>query len=161
MQQAQASCARDWNVDGLEKRQPPQRIKKTVYKTNNKRKLYIKCAAVVFGYALILVFLCMKSAALGYQIEQLQQEVLSMENANLRLEYQIAEQSSLARVEQVAVAELGMYKPDAKVSMAMSIQNEPMELVGTVPTAVVEPSLSQKWWDGMYSGISRLALKNN
>ena len=61
MLQAESSCARDWEPANLPV-EPRTRIKgrRTVYKVNHKRKLYIKSTAIVFGYALILVFLCIK-----------------------------------------------------------------------------------------------------
>src|ERR1035437_3966504 len=137
MLQAESSCARDWNVYDL----PPtgttgrtvqgavtRTASRTVYKVNYNRKLYIKSACIVFGYALLLVFLCMKSATLGYQIEKLDLDVQNIETANQRLDYQIAEKSSLASVEQVATVQLGMYKPDSKSTLAMEVKTEPVKV---------------------------------
>jgi cell division protein FtsL len=161
MLQAESSCAKDWNVSNLPV-EPSHRIKgrKMVYKVNHKRKLYIKSTAIVFGYALILVFLCMKSATLGYQIETLQQDVQNIETSNQRLEYQIAEKSSLPRVEQVASTQLGMYKPDVKTSIALDVQTEPVQVASTSTDATADKSLSQEILNKMYSSLSRLALNN-
>ncbi|MDD4170669.1 MAG: hypothetical protein PHQ94_00370 [Syntrophomonas sp.] len=162
MLQAESSCARDWEPANLPV-EPRTRIKgrRTVYKVNHKRKLYIKSTAIVFGYALILVFLCIKSATLGYQIDILQQDVQNIETSNQRIEYQIAERSSLARVEQVASAQLGMYKPDVTTSIAMDVQPEPVQVVAASTDATDDMSLSQVILNKMYNSLSRLALNNN
>jgi cell division protein FtsL len=170
MLQAESSCARDWNaynmpttasmgspVQGTFNQTMPAAARRTVYKVNNKRKFYIKSALIMFGYALILVFLCMKSAALGYQIENLQIDIQNIETANYRLDYQIAEKSSLARVEQVAVAQLGMYKPESKTSLAMAVKSEPVKVAAAAASSTQEKSLSQKIFNTMYSSLSRLA----
>lgn len=161
MQHAAARYAPDWDTASLPAEvHKTRRVRKTV-KVNNKRKLYIKCAVIVFGYALILVFLCMKSAALGYQIASIEQEVHSIETANLRLEYQIAEKSSLAHVEQVAIAQLGMHKPEPELSIAMNVQNDPLQVAAGITVAADnQTTLSQKILKGMYSGLERLALNN-
>lgn len=164
MLQAESTYARDWNTSDLPVEvRSRRRAKRTVNKVNNKRKLYFKSTAIVFGYALILVFLCIKSATLGYQIEQLQKDVQNIETANHRLEYQIAEKSSLARVEQVAVAQLGMYKPDVKTSIAMSVPTEPVQVAGTstTTTTTADKNLSQQLLNKMFASLSYLALSNN
>jgi cell division protein FtsL len=157
MLQAESSCARDWRAYDLPDPTPQGRIvKKTVLKVNQKRKLLIKTAILVFSYALLLVFLCIKSATLGYQVEQLKLDVQNIETANNRLDYQIAEKSSLARVERVAVTNLGMYKPDSKTSIAMDVKVQPVQVASTA-TAPDNTSISQKILDKMYSSLSRLA----
>ncbi|HHW62070.1 MAG TPA: cell division protein FtsL [Syntrophomonadaceae bacterium] len=91
-------------------------------KVNYGRKILVKAGMLVFVYALLLVFLCCQSAVLSYQIEDLEKEVKKLEASYQRTEYQISQQSSLARVEQVAVNELGMYKPDAGVFVSVEYQ---------------------------------------
>ena len=98
---------------------------------------------------------------MGYQIDILQQDVQNIETSNQRIEYQIAERSSLARVEQVASAQLGMYKPDVTTSIAMDVQPEPVQVVAASTDATDDMSLSQVILNKMYNSLSRLALNNN
>lgn len=170
MLQAESSCARDWNVYELPLKAPasrelpsntdPSTASRTAYKVNYRRKLYIKGACIVFGYALILVFLCMKSAAMGYQIEKLQLDIQSIETANHRLDYQIAEKSSLARVEQIAVSQLGMYKPQSQSALALEVKTEPVKVAAAM-SSTQENSLSQRLLNRMYSSLSHLAQNGN
>jgi len=164
MLQAESTCARDWRVPNLPETPPVGTIaRKTVcvYKTNNKRKIYIKSAFMVFGYSLLLVFLCIKSATLGYQIENLEQDIQGLETANHRLEFQIAEKSSLDRVERIAVTQLGMTKPDAKSSLAMEVKSEPIQVASVSPVTTDDQNISEKLLNKMFSSLSRLAQNNN
>lgn len=158
MLQAESSCVRDWNASNLpEAVNSVRRIKKTTKKVNYKRKIYIKSGIVVFGYALILVFLCMSSSTLGYQIGKLEKDIQNLETANNRMDYQIAQKTSLDRVAQVAVADLGMYKPDSTKSIAMEFKAEPVKVASTGTTTTDDKSLSQKLLLKVYSSLSRLA----
>jgi len=162
MLQAESSCAREWRVPDLPDTITSGRIiKKTVHKVNNKRKLFIKTGFSIFGFSLLLVFLCIKSATLGYQIENLEKDIQGLETANHRLEFQIAEKSSLARVAQVAVADLGMYKPDSKTSIAMDVKAEPIQVASVAATTTDDKNISQKVLNIMYSSLSRLAQNSN
>jgi len=164
MLQAESSCARDWSVyDSPQAVTSERKVRstKTTYKVNYKRKFYIKSAVMIFGYALILVFLCIKSATLGYQIENLKQDIQNIETANYRMDYEIAEKSSLDRVESVAVAELGMYKPDSKSSIEMEVKAEPVKVASTKASAAENDSISQKLLNKMYNSLSRLAQNTN
>lgn len=161
MLQAQSSAARDWNYHQIPS--PETKIvirRRMVSKTNSPRKMYIKCALVVFGYALLLVFLCIKSATLGYEIERLEREVAGITTSNQRLEFQIAEKSSLAHIEQVAVTQLGMYKPDYNTSIAMAAAVEPVSVASNTYTDADKTSISQRLLDNLYSSLSRLAANN-
>ena len=158
MLQAESSCARDWNSSNLsETVASVRRIKKTTKKVNYKRKIYIKSGIVVFGYALILVYLCMSSSSLGYKIEKLEKDIQNLETANNRMEYQIAQKSSLDRVAQVAVTDLGMYKPDATKSIAMEVKAEPINMTKTAAITTDDKSISQKLLLKVYSSLSHLA----
>lgn len=163
MLQAESSYARDWRAADFDDITTGSRVvRKTVYKVNNKRKLLIKLGLVLFGYALLLVYLCIKSATLGYQIETLQADIQNIQTANNRLDYQIAEKSSLARVEQVAIADLGMYKPDDKASIPVEVTEDQTGSVqvASAPAAADEnKTLSQKILNTMYNSLSHLAQK--
>ncbi|NLO88976.1 MAG: hypothetical protein GX088_01375 [Clostridia bacterium] len=51
-------------------------------------------------------------ASQGYKLERLQREIEHIQNENERLEYVVAQMSSLDRIEKEAVEKLGMKKPD-------------------------------------------------
>lgn len=161
---AQTSCAREWRQYALPEAPTCARVvRKTVKKVNNKRKLFIKCACLTFGYSLLLVALCIKSATLGYQIEKLEADIQNLETVNHRLDYQIAEKSSLSRVEWVAVTQLGMYKPvssNKEASLAMEVKAEPIQVASTSHSSQQQKSLSQKLLDKVYNSWSQLAQKN-
>jgi cell division protein FtsL len=158
MLQAENTYARDWSVTDLPEVVRTRRlVRKTKVKINQKRKLLIKGTAILFGYALLLVFLCIKSSILGYQIEQMGKDVQDLETANQRLEYQIAQKSSLDRVERIAVANLGMCKPDLNKSIAMEVKAEPVKVATTVTSASNDMSISQKVLNNLFSSLSRLA----
>lgn len=161
---AQSSCAREWQHHSLPETPIRQtRIRKTVKKVNLKRKLYIKCAFLGFGYAMLLVTLCIKSATLGYQIEKLETDIQNLETANHRLDYQIAAKTSLNRVEWFAASQLGMYKPissEKAASLAMDLKSQPISVASNTSSSQSETSLSQKLKNTMYSSWSRLAQNN-
>jgi len=110
-----------------------------------------------FSFALLLVFLCNMSSTLGYQIEQLNLDIQSLQTANNRLDFQIAERSSLDRVERVAVTDLGMYKPDTKTSIALEVKAEPVQVASLAVTTPDDKNISQRILNKMYSSLSRLA----
>ena len=59
----------------------------------------IKLSVIVFAYALLLVYLCIKSATLGYEIVGLENEINKLNTENNRMEYAIAQNSSLNIIE--------------------------------------------------------------
>ncbi len=158
MLQAESSYARDWETSKIpETVVSVRKVKKTTIKVNHKRKTYIKIGFGIFGYALILVFLCMSSSSLGYKIGMLEKDIQVLETANYRIDYQIAQKTSLDRVAQVAMADLGMYKPDPNKSIAMEVKAEPITIANTVTSTADEKTMSQKLLLKVYSSLSRLA----
>jgi len=161
MLQAESSLAREWKAPAIPDRPVQSNITRSnVYKINNKRKFYFKTAVILFGYALLLVFLCIKSATLGYQIENLQNEISDLETANNRIEYQIAEKSALSRVEQIAATQLGMVRPNEKSVLAMEVVSEPIQ-VASASSGLPDQNVSQKIWNNMFTSLARLAQSNN
>ncbi len=161
MLQAQSSAARDWNYHPLPVQEPKKvRATRTVYKVNQRRKIYIKSALIVFVYGLILVALCIKSATLGYEIGKLEQEVQSITTSNQWLEYQIAQESSLAHVEQIAAGQLGMYKPDNLTAIALKAKEVPVSVASAGTSSTDNVSVSQRLLDNLYASLSRLASNN-
>jgi cell division protein FtsL len=160
MLQAESSYARDWNLYNVPETVNNQKtMRKTTYKVNHKRKLIVKSIALIFGYALILVFLCKASATLGYQIEKLEQDVQGLETATYRLDYAIAEKSSLDRVESIATKELGMTKPDSASSIKMETKSEAVQVANVNENSTDSKSVSQKFLNKMYDSLSQLAQK--
>jgi cell division protein FtsL len=126
MIQAQSYARSAGNLDTAESGAGVVRVKRTYTRVNSLRIFCIKTGIFLFGYALLLVFLCTKSAALGYQIVALQKDIHNLETDNKRVEYQIASQTSLQRVEAKAVKDLGMYKPDASSMFMVAEQPDPV-----------------------------------
>jgi len=122
MLQAGYSHARVWESEapGYDRgpRQEPRRVLRTYRKICFKRTIF-KLGVLLFIYALLVVFLCIKSATLGYQIVQLQNDIEHLEASNYRMECQIAEKTSLARIERIACQELGMKKALQPLEVAM------------------------------------------
>jgi cell division protein FtsL len=118
------------NAEGLDRSEQQARtamVRRTYTRVNGKRVVVVKAAVLLFAYALVLVYLCIKSATLGYQIVDLEKQIDNLETSNKRIEYQIATETSLQRVEKVAVKELGMYKPDTSSVLQIAAQPEPVK----------------------------------
>lgn len=130
---------------------------RTVAKTRNKnqyRKFIVKGGFVLFAYAVILVFLCAKSASLGYEIERLNKDISKLATANHRLEYEIARYSSLSRIEKIAVAELGMQKAELQNTIAVKVDPQPIQVASNQPEVT---NLSEKPLYKIYTSLSQLA----
>jgi len=96
----------------------PRKAEKISSKFNPRKKLLIKTGIALFAYALLMVFLSMQSAVLGYKVVELNNEINSLETTNKWMEYEIAEKTSLKRIEQVAMDELGMHKTNDYIVIA-------------------------------------------
>jgi cell division protein FtsL len=127
------------NTDSFDMAEPEVKtttVKRTYKRINRKRVLILKSAALLFTYALVLVYLCIKSATLGYQIVDLQKDIEDLEAANKRMEYNIAQQTSLQRVEEIAQKDLGMCKPDENAIVQIAAQSEPVKSAELPKTTV-------------------------
>ncbi|MBO8159315.1 cell division protein FtsL [Thermosyntropha sp.] len=140
----------------------PAKGKKVNPDRARKKKLLFKVIVLFFAYALVLVYLCVKGATLDYQIVQLEKEIHQIETENLRLEYLTENSCSLENVEKIAVAELGMRKPEAKIDLAVL---EP-EIKPSVPekfevneTDTGKITEKEKPFYRLYSNLSLLAAK--
>lgn len=126
MIQAGLDYSNNWDAESLYRPVPQVRkVRRTYRKTNPKGKVFVKTAVALFAYALILVYLCIKGAALGYQIVELENEIQQMETANNRIEYSIAEKCSLGYIE-TAAHELGMQKASQGIAVAVVPEIEPV-----------------------------------
>ena len=76
----------------------------------------------IFVFSIIGVGLYVHSALLGYEIVALKKEITTLENENNRIEYTIAELSSLERIEMEAQERLGMFKPQPKNMVALACE---------------------------------------
>ena len=134
--------------------------RKTAINRNVKKNVMIKLSFVVFAYAFLLVYLCIKSATLGYEIVGLENEINRISTENNRLEYAIAQNSSLDIIEQKAITQLGMIIPSTEMGYAVAAVNEPVApalKAGVVSnTAAEEKPLAR-----LYASIMLLTGKNN
>jgi len=158
MIQAGLDYSRDWQTPIHNEPVPNiKRIKRTYKRTNVRSKLFVKMGLFAFVYAVVLVYLCIKGASLGYQIVSLEKEIADLETDNKRMEYRIAQVNSLDRIEALATTQLGMIKPQQAVAVA-AIKTVPEIEEGnqTIPTLQAE----RKPLDRIYSNLVKLAQKN-
>lgn len=150
------SYARNGNSFNLpEQKTRVAKVKRTYTRVNQKRAFVIKSGIFLFGYALLLVYLCIKSATLGYQIVEVQKQIDNLETDNKRIEYQIANQTSLQRIEELAVKDLGMYKPDSSAMLQVAVQPEPEKTTAVarnLPTQ--QPRTGAKTLNKVYKNIA-------
>lgn len=138
------------------------RVKVIRKKTYQKPLLYIKIGLILFVYAAFLVFLCMCSAMLDYQIHGLQKEISKLQTENKRLLYSIEQLSSLDRIERIATQELNMSK--ANWNNSYSIAALPSTVNNTQANEVSDTSflkVSDKPMQKIYNTFLYLANKHN
>jgi len=163
MVQAGLDYSKNWDIQPVS--QPVNRVKKVkkIYKkTNPKRTLLFKIGLALFIYAVLLVYLCIKSATLGYQLVELENEINKLETANSRIEYEIAEKSSLDRIEKVAVTELGMHKSDSRILVAAMFPEGVQVQVNTdeKKDGNSQMHIGEKPLEKLYASLVRLAGSN-
>lgn len=136
-----------------------RRVKRTTHRKVKTGKLWLfKGGLCLFVYGLILVFLCLKSSTLGYDIVQLQSEVNSLETGNKRIEYELARMRNLENVERTAMQELGMYKPEQHLAVA-AVQAAPEAAAVSGPVAIQSQG-GQEPLEKIYAGLVQLAEHN-
>lgn len=136
-----------------------KRIKKTYTRVNGKKIFVLKVGALVFCYALLLVFLCIKSATLGYQIVDLQKQVAQLNADNNIIQYQIASETALPRIQELAEKNLGMYQPDSSTGSVVDVAVQPAAAKKTtVPSAnrPQQPKTGEKALTKVYQTIAAL-----
>ncbi|CFX62484.1 Cell division protein, FtsL-like [Syntrophomonas zehnderi OL-4] len=134
-----------------------RQVTRVTKKTNHHRKLMVKCGLGVFVYSVLLVFLCAKSASLGYEIEGLNKDISKLETANKRLEFQISQNSSLPQIEAIAVSNLGMEKLDINNSLAVKAEPQPVQIAKQKEKNTADNTASQKPLYKIYTSLSKLA----
>ncbi|MFA7149369.1 MAG: hypothetical protein WC109_11195 [Syntrophomonadaceae bacterium] len=151
-----------YSHSGIEE-QPVQRIKRVYKKTNSRKTFLVKSGLALFAYALVVVYLCIKVSTMGYDIVRLEKDVDKLQAANHMLEFKIAEQISLDRVEMLATKQLGMCKPDVSRSIAVTAQKpETVNLASLTTAGDIDNSktkIGEKTLQKLYSNLTLLAEK--
>lgn len=103
------------------------------------------------------VSLYIHSALLGYEIVSLKQEISNLETNNNRLEYKIAQLSSLERVQAVAETKLQMCRPETNnmIALAQDSMADPI----TVPPASSGNTMAAGGSRSIASLIQRLPIQ--
>lgn len=144
-------------------KQPVGRIKKVYKKTKSHKPKLIKIGLALFVYALVVVYLCIKVSTMGYEIVRLEKDIDKLQAANHMLEFKIAEQISLDRVEMLATKQLGMCKPDVSRSIAVAAQKpESINLASQTVSSDIGNSkteMGEKTLHKIYSNLLLLAEK--
>ena len=111
----------------------------------NKAGLFINLTVFIFAFAVIGVALYVHSALLGYEIVDLKKDITALENENKRIEYTIAELSSLERVQVEAETKLGMFRPQSENMVALQYEPPIAQAAGVgEATGAVQQSASLK-----------------
>ena len=131
-----------------------------VYRKVSVGKVLVKLGLCAFVYGLVLVFLCLQAATLGYQIVQLEEDIRQLEASNQRLQYEIEKQVSLDYVENYALTHLGMYKPEEHIKVA-SVSAEKSGTAAEAPAPVVVSSNEEKTLHKIYASLVQLAEHNH
>lgn len=128
-----------------------------------KKKMLCKVIGVFFIYAVILVYLCVKSAVLGYQIVDLEKEIHNIENENLRIQYLTENSCSLEMVEKIAINELHMVKPEQEIDVAVlpaEVKVAPLKRMAAGEQTGEDKNGKEKPLYRLYSNLAFLADKN-
>lgn len=157
MIQAGLDYSNNWNTESFYRPVPQvKKVRRTYRKSNPKGKVVLKAAVALFVYALILVFLCIKGAVLGYQIVALENDIQRLETDNRRIEYSVAQKCSLDYIE-AAAQQLGMEKASQGIAVAVLPDFEPVTIdENTEIPAQAEKSPLNK----LYSNLLMLAHNN-
>ncbi|MEA1960627.1 MAG: septum formation initiator family protein [Bacillota bacterium] len=157
MLQAEAKIYSSVTAPVYKEQQQVRQVKRTYKKINYKRKIILVAGSILFVYSLLLVFLCIKSATLSYQINTLQKEIDELGTTQNRIEFQISQAQSLEKIEQLARNNLGMVKPEMGSSIMMEYQSKPVQLAETKDE--INNRVSQRPLEKLYTNLSRLAQK--
>jgi len=111
--QAKQDCSFRYQISPQMKNKGRKQSKKSRSKSWQNYVLVFGCVLICFALGLSVVAQTAKLNAKGYQLNQLQAELLNLGRETDVLRLKIAKMSSLARIESIAVTELGMQKPGA------------------------------------------------
>lgn len=133
--------------------------KKKRVKSNSRKNFFLKFSIIALAYAFLLVYLCIRSATLGYEIVNLEKEIQGMETANQRMEYAIAQKTSLDVIEKRATQELSMFSPGSEMSYAVAATAAITD-IASAEKMTADPA-GEKPLEKLYAGIMLLTEKNN
>lgn len=143
--------------------QPLRRIKRVYKKSNSRKTVLVKTGLALFVYALLVVYLCIKVSTMGYEIVRLEKDIDKLQATNHMLEFKIAEQISLDRVEMLATQRLGMCKPDRSKCIAVAAKKpEPVNLASQETASDINHNntkIGEKTLQKLYSNLMLLAEK--
>ncbi|MGI5911645.1 MAG: hypothetical protein ACOX6E_03575 [Syntrophomonadaceae bacterium] len=141
-----------------------KRINKVRNRNIYNKKTLIKVGFGIFIYSILVVYLCIKVSTMGYQVIGLEKEIEKLYAANHKLEFKIAEQVSLDKIELIATRELGMHKLDASKAIpviAYQAESKTTSIHKMDNNTFAENSnLGQKPLQKLYSNLMLLAEKN-
>lgn len=144
-------------------KQPVHRIKRVYKKNKSHKPTLIKIGLALFVYAILVVYLCITVSTMGYEIVRLEKDIDKLQTANHMLEFKIAEQISLDRVEMLATTQLGMCKPDVSRSIAVAAQKPESINLASQPSAAdndnSKTKIGEKTLHKLYSNLMLLAEK--
>lgn len=158
LQKAQAAQAAQ--APAAKPKAPAAPTVKAPPKVNHGRRIVVKTAALMFMLALLLVFLCIRSAVLNYQILALERENSQLETERLRLEYQISQQQSLDRIALLAATELNMVKPGLEKSYVVAWAEAPILMMENDSAGAVAEVEERQGLSKLYESIVSLAAGN-
>lgn len=144
-------------------KQPVGRIKRVYKKTNSHKPKLVKIGLALFVYALLVVYLCIKVSTMGYEIVRLEKDIDKLQTTNHMLEFKIAEQISLDKVEMLATTQLGMCRPDTSRSIAVAAQKP--ETINLASQTIAgdsdngETKIGERTLHKLYSNLMLLAEK--
>jgi cell division protein FtsL len=141
--------------------QQERRLRKVRRKKNIRERMVVKIGIFIFCYALLLVFLCTSGASLNYQVISLEKDIEGLQTSNSRLEYEIAQGTSLDQIEKAAGKDLGMHKPDLKLSMVAPVSKTEQVTPPVQVQAQPQSQSDQGTLEKIYSALLMLADKNN
>lgn len=126
-----------------------------------KARLILNLAVYAIAFAVLGVTLCVKSALMGYEIVELKQEIAQLESENSRLEYTIAELSSLERVQAEAEQRLGMFRPQPENMVALLYEpraTEVTEVASEAGAALQAATAKKKDYQFISSILDRVGI---
>lgn len=138
-----------------------RRVRKIHRKKHLRHRVLVKVGMVFFCYSLLLVYLCSAGAGLNYRVLSLEKDIESLQSSNARLEYEIAQGTSLEQIEKTAGTQLGMYKPDLAASIvAPAAASQPVKPAAQARVKV-QDTPKQGSLEKIYDALLILADQNN
>ncbi|MGS0764224.1 hypothetical protein [Syntrophomonas curvata] len=142
--------------------QSPGKVRRVYKKSNPGKRTLIKVGMAGFAYAIILVYICVTVSNMGYQMVHLEKDIAKLQDANHMLEFKIAEQVSLDRIELVATKQLGMCKLDSNRAIAVTASRPEKVQIADQKTTVDKmenKSIGERSLQKLYSNLMLLAEK--